>query len=101
VSLVKERTSKKPSAPAAPPDEPDNPTVSFQSDRCTNMTHQSTTDPEALLTRKSAGKEATLSFSGHVLMENRYGLCMDLLLAPATGTAERGTVLAMLRCQAQ
>ena len=66
------------------------------------MTHQkSTTDPEARLTRKSAGKEARLSFSGHVLMENRYRLCMDLLVAPATGTAERDTVLAILRCQAR
>lgn len=65
------------------------------------MPHQSTTDPEARLTRKSAGTEATLSFSGHVLMENRYRLCMDLLLAPAIGTAERDTVLAMLRCRAR
>ena len=56
---------------------------------------------EALLTRKSTGKEARLSFSGHVLMENRHGLCVDLLLAPATGTAERDTMLAMLRRQAR
>lgn len=34
-------------------------------------------------------------------MENRYGLRVDLLLAPATGTAEQDTVLAMLRRQAR
>ena len=102
--LLKSVTSTKPSAPAAPPDDPGNPTVNFHSDWwCTNVTHQSTTDPEARLTRKSTSKEATLSFSGHVSMcsENRHGLCVDLLLAPATGTAERDTALAILRCQAR
>ena len=87
--LLKSVTSKKPSAPAAPPDDPGNPTVNFHSDWYTNVTHQSTTDPEARLTHKSADTEAKLSFSGHVLMENRHRLCVDLLLATATGTAER------------
>jgi transposase len=78
-------------APAAPPDDPGNPTVDFHGDRRTNATHQSTTDPEALLARKSRGKEAKLCFSGQALMENRHGRCVDLQIAPATGTAERDT----------
>jgi transposase len=86
-------------APAAPPEDPGNPTVNFHGDRRTNATHQSTTDPEALLARKSTGKEAKLCFSGHVLMENRHGLCVDLQIAPATGTAERDMALGMLRRQ--
>lgn len=86
-------------APTAPPDDPGNPTVDFHGERRTNATHQSTTDPEALLARKGMGKEAKLCVSGHVLMENRQGLCVDLQIAPATGTAERDTALAMLRCQ--
>ncbi|MEX5218427.1 MAG: transposase [Nitrospira sp.] len=86
-------------APTAPPDDPGNPTVDFHGDRRTNATHQSTIDPDALLARKGTGKEAKLCFSGHVLMDNRQGLCVDLQIAPATGTAERDTALRMLRRQ--
>ena len=35
--------------------------------------------------------------SGHVLMENRNGLCVDVRVAPATGYAERNEALEMLR----
>jgi len=87
--------------PAAPPDDPGNPTVNFHGERRTNATHQSTTDPDAVLARKSTGKEAKLCFSGHALMENRHGLCVDLQIAPATGTAERDMALALLRRQAR
>lgn len=87
--------------PAARPDDPGNPTVNFHGERRTNATHQSTTDPETLLARKGAGKEATLCFSGHALMENRHGLCVDLQIAPATGTAERDIALRMLGRQAR
>lgn len=34
-----------------------------------NQTHASTTDPDAKLYRKGAGKEANLCFMGHRLME--------------------------------
>ena len=90
-------------APAAtlPPDDPDNPTVDFHGERRTNATHQSTTDPEARLARKGQGKEAKLCFSGHGLMENRHGLCVEVQIAPATGTVEREMALAMLRRQAR
>src|SRR4030088_515928 len=36
-----------------------------------NETHESTTDPDARLFKKSKGSEAKLSYLGHVLMENR------------------------------
>lgn len=91
----------KASPEAAPPDDPGNPTVDFHGERRTNATHQSTTDPEAHLMRKGRGKEAKLCVSGHVLMENRHGLCVDLQIAPATGTAERDTALRILRRQAR
>lgn len=90
-----------PKAAAAPPDDPGTPTVDFHGERRTNAIHQSTTAPEARLARKGAGKEAKRCFSGHVLMENRHGLCVDLQIAPATGTAERDTARAMLRRQAR
>lgn len=38
---------------------------------------------------------------GSRMMENRQGLCVDLRIAPATGTAERDTALAMLHRQAR
>ena len=61
-------------APSAPPDDPGNPTVDFHGERRRNDTHQSTTDPEAMLHRKGQGKEAKLAYLGHVLLDNRHGL---------------------------
>jgi transposase len=73
-----------------------NPEVDFHGEKRTNDTHQSTTDPEALLAKKGKGKEARLSFMGHILMENRNGLVVDVALTQATGTAEREAALEML-----
>jgi len=39
-----------------PPDDPGNPSIDFHGERRSNATHQSTTDPEARLARKGAGK---------------------------------------------
>src|SRR5690242_16714108 len=61
-----------------------------------NDTHQSTTDPDSRLYRKAAGREAKLSYMGHVTMENRHGLAVAGMLSKATGTAERRTSEAML-----
>ncbi len=70
--------------------------VDFRGEHRTNDTHQSTTDPEARLARKGSGKEAKLCFAGHVLMENRTGLVVNVTVTQATGTAERETALDML-----
>lgn len=72
-----------------PPDDPGNPTVDFHGEKRSNKTHQSTTDPEAMLSKKGKGKEAKLNYAGHVLMENRNGLAVDANVTQATGTAER------------
>jgi len=74
-----------------------NPDVNFHGEKSTNDTHQSTTDPQARLARKGRGKEARLCFNGHVLMENRHGLVVDVALTQATGTAERDSALDMLK----
>jgi transposase len=83
---------------AAPPhdDDPGNPTVNFHGEERRNDTHQSTTDPEALLARKGKGKESKLSYAGHVLMENRHGLAIDCCVTQATGRAEPQAALAMV-----
>lgn len=70
--------------------------VDFRGEKRSNATHASTTDPEARLLRKGKGKEAKLCFLGHVLMENRNGLAVDVLLTHATGTAERDAARQML-----
>src|SRR6266851_3577746 len=77
-------------------DDPGNPSVDFHGERRSNLTHQSTTDPEALLARKGAGKEAKLSYAGHVLMENRHGLAVNCCVTKATGRAEPEAALAMV-----
>jgi len=73
-----------------------NPEVDFHGEKRRNDTHQSTTDPEAMLAKKGKGKEARLCFMGHILMENRNGLVVDVAMTQATGTAEREAALEML-----
>jgi len=65
----------------------------FHGEKRTNATHSSTTDPDARVFRKSAGKEAKLAHMGHLMMENRNGLIVDARLTEANGTAERTTTL--------
>jgi transposase len=81
---------------APPPDDPGNPTVDFHGEKRSNDTHQSTTDPDSMLARKGKGKEAKLSYSGHVLMENRNGLVANVEVLQADGTAEKDAALMMI-----
>jgi transposase len=80
-----------------PTDAGSNPSVDFHGQRRSNDTHQSTTDPQARLAKKSPGVGAQLCHSGHVLMENRHGLCLDIRVAAADGHAEREMAQKMLR----
>src|SRR6516162_2828398 len=79
-----------------PPDPGRNGERDFRGEKPSNQTHASTTDPEAKLHRKGAGKEAKLSFMGHVLMENRSGLVVAAELTEANGRAEREAAEAMI-----
>ncbi len=74
-------------------DDPGNPTVNFHGEKRRNDTHHSTTDPDSVLYRKAKGKEAKLCFGGHVLMENRHGLCADFTLH--NPIAQREAVMAL------
>jgi transposase len=69
--------------------------VDFRGQKRSNDTHQSTTDPQARLARKG-NIAAKLCFTGHVLIENRHGLIVDMELTAATGHAEREAALQML-----
>jgi transposase len=87
---------RKDAGPSEPPDDPGNPTVNFHGQRRSNLTHQSTTDPQARLAKKGAGKEAKLCYSAHALMENRNTILVDFQVEPADGYAERRAAIAMV-----
>ena len=86
---------------SSPPDDPGNPTVDFHGEKRSNETHQSTTDPEARLYKKSKGSEAKLAYLGHVLMENRNGLVVRPCLTQASGRAEREAASEMIRARSR
>src|SRR5262249_506734 len=69
---------------------------SFHGEKRSNETHASTSDRQARLHRKGAGKEAKLAFLGHALMENRNGLIVDADLTQANGLAERQAAQPMI-----
>lgn len=77
------------------PDDPGNPTVNFHGEKRSNETHESKSDPDARLARKSGGHESKLAYCGNVLMENRNGLVVDTELLQCNGTAERDAALLM------
>src|SRR6266566_127269 len=78
-----------------PADDPGNPTVDFHGEKRSNDTHESTTDADARLARKSGGHEAKLAYCGNVLIENRNGLVVDTELLKCNGTAERDAAMLM------
>jgi transposase len=81
----------------APPssDDPGNPTVNFHGEKRSNETHESTTDSDSRLARKSGGHESKLAYCGNVMIENRNGLVVDTELLQCNGTAERDAALLM------
>jgi transposase len=83
---------------SAPPDDsdPGNPTVNFHGETRSNQTHESSTDPDARLARKSGSHEAKLAYCGNVMIENRNGLVVDAELVKCSGTAERDAARMMI-----
>ena len=78
-TLLEAWASHKSFAPKSGPtdptdDDPSNPTIDFRGERRSNETHQSTTDPDARLARKSNGERSRLSYQANALFENRHGL---------------------------
>ncbi len=59
-------------------------------------THESKTDAEARLYKKTDSGAAVPSYLGHVLMENRHGLVVAQSVTQSSTTAEREACLAML-----
>src|SRR6202789_4306369 len=69
----------------------------FRGQTRSNDTHQSSTDPDARLYKKSYGKESRLSYLGHALVENRNGLIAAAMVTQADGYAEREAALLMFQ----
>lgn len=68
----------------------------FHGEKRTNETHESKTDLDARLYKKSYGKESKLSYLGHTLVENRNGLIASAMATEADGYAERDAALLMV-----
>ncbi|MGH9465936.1 MAG: IS5 family transposase [Terriglobales bacterium] len=79
-----------------PPPVGRNPEVNFHGEKRSNDAHVSTTDPEAMLARKTRGSETKLAYRGHLLTENRNGLVARARLTHAYGNAETHAALQML-----
>jgi len=71
--------------------------TNFHGQKRSNETHESTTDRDARLYKKSYGKESKLSYLGHALVENRNGLIAAAMVTHADGFAERDAALLMLK----
>src|ERR1700682_1779053 len=71
--------------------------ANFHGQKRSNDTHESTTDPDARLYKKSYGKESHLAYLGHALVENRNGLIAAAMATQADGYAEREAALLMLK----
>ncbi len=59
-------------------------------------THESTSDPEARLFRRSQAAESRPSYLGHVITENRNGLVVAACVTQSSTKAEREAALEML-----
>lgn len=87
---------KKDGTTPPPEDGTRNPTVIFKGEARSNETHESSTDPDARLYKKSDGEKSRLCYLGHALMENRHGLAVDVQTTLASGTAERDAAKTMV-----
>src|SRR5437879_7304823 len=63
-------------------------TTLFRSRQTLRDTHESRTDPEARLYKRSAAGEARPSYLGHLVMENRNGLIVKSCVTQS-GTRDR------------
>jgi transposase len=69
----------------------------FRGEKRSNATHESKTDTDARLYKKSEGSASELCFIGHVLMENRNGLVIDNEVTVAETKKERDAALEMMK----
>ncbi len=74
----------------------DRPPEDWRGEKRSNETHESTSDPDAKLYRKSHAAPALPSYLGHVLTDNQHGLVVNVQASQSDGFAEREVAAAML-----
>jgi len=91
--------------PEPPPSDDDgpghtgrNPSLNFKGQKRSNATHQSVTDADARLARKSHHTAAILASQASVLTENRHGLIVQTDIHSPSGHAACEAGLEMLTC---
>ena len=84
--------------PSPPPaaGSPKNRDVNFRGEQRANATHQSVTDPDARLARKSNGTASILGHLASVLMDNRHGVIVATDVRAPGYDAERDAAVSML-----
>jgi hypothetical protein len=82
--------------PSEPPPAGRNSEKNLHGGKRSNQTHESTTNPEARLHRKSQAAPAKMAYLGHLLMEHRNGLIVDMELTQGDGHGERAAAVAMI-----
>jgi len=70
--------------------------VDFHGQKRSNDTHESTTDPDAKLVRKSDGKPALLSHALHAIIENRHGLVLAVQVNSPLDNSEPVAALSLI-----
>jgi transposase len=73
-----------------------NPDVDYHGQKRKNDTHESKTDSDSRLYRKSKRTGAQMCYLGHALMENRNGLVVDVRVTHAVGKAEERAAASMV-----
>ena len=80
-----------------PPEDPGNPSVDWKSEKRSNATHRSTTDPDARIATKSGKETAAPAYTVNGIMENRSRLLMGIGVEVFQGPAsERDGAIALL-----
>ena len=78
------------------PKDPGNNGVDFLVGKRNNETHESKTEPEARIYRKSKAGESMLCYIGYIMMEYRNGFVVDCKATNSSGTGERYAAKEML-----
>ena len=68
----------------------------WHGEKRSNETHESSSDSQAKLFRKSRNTDAILCYMGHVLTDNRHGLVVNAQVTQTNGMAERDAAADML-----
>jgi hypothetical protein len=77
------------------------PPEDWRGEKRSNDTHESKTDPESRLYRKSDAAPALPSYLGHVMTDNLHGLVVNVQASQSDGYAEREVAATMLADAAQ